>query len=83
MKALYLYFKGTATQGRRSSPASADGRPAGEPQMIDEGPLVPIQPGAFSRWMANRDRVVSENARALGANSGPRPRGVRYLEATG
>ena len=65
MKALYLYFAGNATQGRGpSAPAGERPSPAG-PQLSDEGPLVPIQPGAFSRWMVNRNRVVSENAAAL------------------
>jgi hypothetical protein len=33
--------------------------------MYDDGPLIPILPGAFSRWKANRDRVVAENAAAF------------------
>ena len=60
MRALYLYFADTANPGRGPSKARDDTRP-----VYDEGPLIPIQPGAFSRWMANRDRVVAENAAAL------------------
>ncbi len=60
MKALYLYFVDTATPGRGPSSAPDTVRPT-----YDDGPLIPIQPGAFSRWKANRDRVVAENAAAL------------------
>ena len=61
MKALYLYFVDTATPGRGPSAGPDAVRP-----VFDEGPpLIPIQPGAFSRWKANRDRVVAENAAAL------------------
>jgi hypothetical protein len=60
MRALYLYFADTATPGR--GPLTA---PDGVRPVYDEGPLIPIQPGAFSRWKANRDRVVAENAAAL------------------
>lgn len=83
MKALYLYFVGTATQGRGPSAPAGDRWPDGVPPTIDEGPLVPIQPGAFSRWMANRDRVVAENAASLrgGINGTPLTR-VRRPEAT-
>ena len=78
MKALYLYFTGTATSGRGPSPASGVVRSGGVPPVLDEGPLVPIQPGAFSRWMANRDRVIAENAAGLrtggtGDGAGGRP----------
>ena len=54
MRALYLYFVETADTDRRSSSAT-DGLP-----QVDDGPLTPIQPGAFSRWMASRGRVVDE-----------------------
>jgi hypothetical protein len=60
MRALYLYFGDTATTGRGPSTAPDGVRPT-----YDDGPLVPIQPGAFSRWMANRNRVVTENAAAI------------------
>ena len=89
MKALYLYFEGTATQDRRPSPASAggrpgSGRPVSEPPTIDQGPLVPIQPGAFSRWMADRNRVVAEKALALRSPLVARPsHGSQTAEATG
>lgn len=59
MRALYLYFVDTATPGRGPSTAPESVRP------VYDGPLIPIQPGAFSRWKANRDRVVAENAAAL------------------
>ena len=57
MRALYLYFAETDPPSRESS-TGGGGRPP------HDGPLVPIQPGAFSRWMANRQRVVAENAAA-------------------
>lgn len=63
MKALYLYFVDTATPGRGPSP-----RPEGVRPVYDE-PMIPIQPGAFSRWKANRDRVIAENAAALRGTS--------------
>ena len=59
MRALYLYFADTAEPGRGPSTTRDDARPA------YDGPFIPIQPGAFSRWKANRDRVVAENAAAL------------------
>ena len=59
MRALYLYFADTAEPGRGPSTARDGAQPA------HGGPFIPIQPGAFSRWMANRDRVVAENAAAL------------------
>jgi hypothetical protein len=59
MRALYLYFADTATPDRGPSSAPGDVRP------VYDGPLIPIQPGAFSRWKANRDRVVAENAAAV------------------
>jgi hypothetical protein len=59
MRALYLYFAEPAEPDRDSSTVGGAWRP------VHEGPLVPIQPGAYSRWKANRDRVVSENAAAL------------------
>jgi len=60
MRALYLYFADTANPGSPPSTARDGARPE-----YDDGPLIPIQPGAFSRWKANRDRVVAENAAAL------------------
>jgi hypothetical protein len=60
MRALYLYFVDTATPGRGPSSVPGDGRP------VYDGPLIPIQPGAYSRWKANRDRVVAGNAAAIG-----------------
>ena len=63
MKALYLYFVDTATPGR--GPSST---PEGVRPVYDE-PMIPIQPGAFSRWKANRDRVIAENAAALRGTS--------------
>ena len=66
MRALYLYFADTANAGRGPSTARDGARP-----VYDDGPLIPIQPGAFSRWKANWDRVVAENAAAL---RGPRTR---------
>lgn len=60
MRALYLYFVDTATPGRGPSSAPDGVRPT-----YDDGPLIPILPGAFSRWKANRDRVVAENAAAI------------------
>ena len=77
MRALYLYFAGPADPSSGSRPARRDGRPADEP-------LVPIQPGAYSRWMANRARVVADNAaayrRAVAASPErrrPRPEAAR------
>ena len=61
MQPLYLYFVDTATPGRGPSSAPDDVRPG-----YDDGPLISIQPGAFARWKANRDRVVAENAAGLG-----------------
>ena len=63
MKAMYLYFVDTATPGRGPSSTPESVRP-----VYDE-PMIPIQPGAFSRWKANRDRVVAENAAALRGTS--------------
>jgi hypothetical protein len=59
MRALYLYFAEPAEPDRDRSSDGSGSRP------INEGPHVPIQPGAYSRWRANRDRVVAENAAAL------------------
>jgi hypothetical protein len=64
MRALYLYFADTATTGRGRSTSPDGVRPT-----YDDGPLVPIQPGAFSRWMANRNRVVAENAVPIGGTA--------------
>jgi hypothetical protein len=58
MRALYLYFAEPAEPDRDRSSGGGGSRPA------DDGPHVPIQPGAYSRWKANRDRVVSENRAA-------------------
>jgi hypothetical protein len=78
MRALYLYFAETADPSRDRSPAGGGSRPG------VEGPPVPIQPGAFSRWMANRNRVVAENAAALrGAVDGSPFRRLQNPEATG
>jgi hypothetical protein len=77
MRALYLYFAETARP-------SGDASPTGIGPAVDEGPLVAIQPGAFSRWKANRDRVVPENAAALrGALGGSAVRRRRGLEPAG
>jgi hypothetical protein len=59
MRALYLYFAEPAEPDRDESTHGGGSRP------VNEGPRIPIQPGAYSRWKANRDRVVSENAAAL------------------
>ena len=59
MRALYLYFAEPA-EPDRDLPSEGGGS-----RRIEEGPHIPIQPGAYSRWKANRDRVVSENAAAL------------------
>lgn len=56
MRALYLYFAETPNPGRRPSSATGAGRAA------DDEPLTPIRPGAFSRWMANRERAAGEAA---------------------
>ena len=61
MQPLYLYFVDTATPGRGPSSAADEVRPD-----HDDAPLISIQPGAFSRWKANRDRVVAENAAGYG-----------------
>jgi hypothetical protein len=77
MRALYLYFAEPAEPYRDRSIEGGGSR------RIDEGPLVPIQPGAYSRWRTNRDRVVAENAAALRAAIGdsalrrsPKPEGA-------
>ena len=54
MRALYLYFLETADTDRRRSSMN-DAMP-----LVDDGPLTPIQPGAFSRWMASREREARE-----------------------
>jgi hypothetical protein len=78
MRGMYLYFAETDDPSRDRSRASGGSRPGGD------GPLVPIQPGAFSRWMANRNRVVAENAAALrGAVDGSPFRRLQNPEATG
>ena len=77
MRALYLYFADTSAPGRGPSSTGDAVRP-----VYDE-PLIPIQPGAFSRWMANRDQVVAANAAALRgtqrsvARPGPEPERAR------
>ena len=72
MRALYLYFAEPAEPERDRS---TDG---GGSRTPSEGPHIPIQPGAYSRWKANRDRVVAENAgafrSAIGESSLRRPR---------
>ena len=79
MQALYLYFVDTATPGRGPSPAPDGVRPE-----YDDRPLIPIQPGAYSRWKANRDRVVAENAAALRGTGADWPlRRLRDQGATG
>lgn len=50
MRALYLYFAETAR------PSGDRPRSIGDDRPVDDGPLIPIKPGAFSRWMANRER---------------------------
>jgi hypothetical protein len=78
MRALYLYFADTATPGRGPSTAPDDVRP------VYDGPFIPIQPGAFSRWKANRDRVVAENAAPVrNAGSASPMRRLRNPEAIG
>jgi len=54
MRALYLYFADTATPGRGPTTAADDARP------MYEVPLTPIKPGAFSRWMASRERAAAD-----------------------
>ena len=77
MRALYLYFAEPAEPDRDRSSDGGGSRP------VSEGPHVPIQPGAYSRWKANRDRVVAENAAALrGAVNTVRVRSIRP-ETTG
>ena len=73
MRALYLYFADTAAPDRGPSSTGDAVKP-----VYDE-PLIPIQPGAFSRWKANRDRVVAANAAALRGTQRPvaRPRPER------
>ena len=64
MRALYLYF---------AEPAEPDGdrpSPGGGSRPANDGRGIPIQPGAYSRWKANRDRVVAENSAALRAAIG-------------
>ena len=79
MRVLYLYFADTANPGRGPSTPRDDVRP-----VYDDGPLIPIQPGAFSRWKANRDRVVAENAAALRSPGSIAPlRPARGGQATG
>jgi hypothetical protein len=64
MRALHLYFAETADPDSRSSSAT-DGMP-----LVDDGPLTPIQPGAFSRWMASRERTVAEFTKVRSAFDG-------------
>jgi hypothetical protein len=59
MRALYLYF---AEPDEPDHDRSTDG---GGSRPVSEGPHIPIQPGAYSRWKANRDRVVAENSAAF------------------
>ena len=67
MRALYLYFADTATPGRGPTTAPEDARP------MYEVPLTPIKPGAFSRWMASRERAVAEEAEAARGNLNTTP----------
>lgn len=53
MRALYLYFADTATPGDGPTTAPDDARP------MYEVPLTPIKPGAYSRWMASRERAAA------------------------
>jgi hypothetical protein len=77
MRALYLYFAEAADPSDERSSVAGGSRP------IDRPP-VPIQPGAFARWKANRDRVVAENAAALrGAVSGFPVRRLQDRQVTG
>jgi len=79
MRALYLYFADTASPGRGPSTARDGARP-----VYDDGPRIPIQPGAFSRWKANRDRVVAENAAGIrGTGTGAPLRRPSIRPATG
>ncbi len=64
MRALYLYFADTATPGRGPTTASDDARP------MYEVPLTPIKPGAFSRWMASRERAATEADEAAATDRG-------------
>jgi hypothetical protein len=64
MRALYLYFAEPVEPDSDRSTIGGGSRP------VNEGPRIPIQPGAYSRWKANRDRVVSENSAALRAAIG-------------
>ena len=77
MRALYLYFAEPA-EPERDRPSDGGGsRP------VNDGPHIPIQPGAYSRWKANRDRVVAENAAAFrGAANNVTVRSIRP-ETTG
>lgn len=51
MRALYLYFA-------EASRSSRDGR------LTNDGPLVPIEPGAFARWMASRKLAAASGGLA-------------------
>ena len=59
MRALYLYFAEPIEPDHDRPSEGGGSRP------VTERRYVPIQPGAYSRWKANRDRVVSENAAAF------------------
>ena len=77
MRALYLYFADTAAPGRGPTTAPEDARP------MYEVPLTPIRPGAFSRWMASRERNAAadgESRSDVGATNGPRRLGVPNAE---
>ena len=63
MRALYLYFMETANDRRSSSPT--ENMPS-----VDDGPLTPIEPGAFSRWMTSRERDAREGKVTRGAGAG-------------
>jgi hypothetical protein len=64
MRALYLYFADTATPGSGPTTASDEARP------MFEVPLTPIKPGAFSRWMAGRERAAAEADEAAPTDRG-------------
>ncbi len=64
MRALYLYFADTAAPGRGPTTASDDARP------MYEVPLTPIKPGAFSRWMASRERAAADADEAAATDRG-------------
>jgi hypothetical protein len=77
MRALYLYFAETARPSRDRSPTTGIG------QAVDAGPLIPIQPGAFSRWMVSRERAARDASASVGdAFAGPAPRRPQTSDPT-